>query len=111
MWGKGHSILEGNQRPEGRAKLQLIVGRFMRVPNIAALVGIRLSYSTYQCLVQMAIWDREVSRGLVFIYTDRGSLKHGFYTIRNSVDLFCECRIIHNAAQLLGCRYLGMIWM
>jgi len=50
-------------------------------------------------------WDRDELRGLTYLHTDKGPMRHWLFKIGKAKDPRCKCGETQNAAHLLtsGC--------
>ena len=54
-------------------------------------------------------WNREALKGLTYLCTDRGPLKHWLYKVGRADSDRCACDpgVIQNSAHILKCRLVG----
>ena len=105
-WVRGHSGVRGNEEADARARRAGWMGSAMQQPEIAIPAGIRHHHPIMSKTAQMK-WDREAVRGLTYMHTDKGPLKHWLAFIGRADDEACACGVTQNAAHLLHCRLIG----
>ena len=103
MWVKGHAGVEGNEVADKRAKIRAYGGRVAQRASILTTAGIRQDYPVHSKPPHLK-WTRRQVKGLTFITTDRGPMKHGQWIMKRADNPFCQCGEIQNAVHLMRCR-------
>jgi len=103
-WVKGHSGVEGNEKADKRAREGVARGVWESDPSLATPAGIRQAYQLFEKKKHMK-WDRDELRGLTYLHTDKGPMRHWLFKIGKAEDPKCRCGAIQNAAHLMmsGC--------
>ena len=106
MWVKGHAGIEGNEVADKRAKIRAYGERVAQRASILIPAGITQDHPVYSKPPHLN-WTRRQLKGLAFITTDRGLMKHWQWVIKRADNPFCQCGEIQNAVHLMRCRLVA----
>ena len=104
-WVKGHSGVEGNEQADRRAREGVARGVWESDPSLATPAGIRQTYQLFQ--KRHMKWDRDELRGLTYLHTDKGPMRHWLFKIGRAEDPRCGCGAVQNEAHLLTSGFVG----
>jgi len=72
IWVRGYQGTGGNEKADKRAKQEVVMGRDMHQPDIAAPAGIRQAHRIYPRAPAHLRWSARAIKGLVYMVTDKG---------------------------------------